>query len=74
MGLGGLDVSSGSQVQEWWRSQGGLHINVKEMHAAALTVQALARPGEKVHLHVDNSVCHAYLKKGGGNSPISTPS
>ena len=68
---GGLDVTSGLQVQEWWRAaSGSLHINLKELQAAALTVQALARAGETVHLHVDNSVAHAYIRRGGANSLI----
>ena len=66
LGLGGLDSTSGKQVQEFWREYKCLHINVKEIKAAVHTVQALAKQGEMVHLNVDNSVCWAYLRKGGG--------
>jgi hypothetical protein len=66
---GGLDSTSGRQVQEFWREDQILHINVKEIRAAVHTVQALAQPGEMVHLKVDNSVCWAYLRKGGGRLP-----
>ncbi len=44
-------------MQEFWRTEKSLHINVKEIKAAVHTVQALAKPGELVHLNVDNIVC-----------------
>jgi hypothetical protein len=53
-------------VQEFWRSDRGLHINIKELRAAMSAVQSLALPGETVHLAVDNQVAYSYLKKGGG--------
>ena len=41
---GGLDVTSGCQIQEFWREAGPLHINVKELRAAVDTVKSLAHP------------------------------
>ena len=66
LGWGGLDLEKGTAVHEFWRDQLGLHINVKELHAAIHTVQSLARKGEKVHLGVDNSVAYHYTRKSGG--------
>ena len=66
---GGLHPLTGESVQEFWRDQKGLHINVKELSAAILTVKSLAIPGEKIQLCVDNSVAFSYLKKGGGRLP-----
>ena len=69
-GWAGIDTKTGSIVQEYWRDQGGLHINVKELQAATHTVRSLAKPGEVVHLCVDNSVTYYYLKKGGEDPPL----
>ena len=71
LGWGGLDIQSGTSLQEFWRQDNGLHINVKELHAAISTVRSLAKKGEQVHLSVDNVVAYSYLRKGGGDSPIS---
>ena len=65
----GVDVQTGTVVQEFWREKGSLHINVKELEAAVNTVKCLAKPRETVHLSVDNSVTFSYLKKGGGRLP-----
>jgi hypothetical protein len=65
-GWGGIDPASGQFVQEFWRENSHLHINVKEMAAAINTVQSLAKPGENVLLCVDNQVLFYYLQKGGG--------
>ena len=65
-GWAGLDLIGKNCVHEFWRSEGHLHINVKELHAAMATVQSLAKPGEEVHLDVDNSVAYSYMKKMGG--------
>jgi transcriptional regulator of met regulon len=65
----GVDVTSGSLVQEFWREQQVLHINVKEVEAAINTVKSLAKPREHVCLKVDNSVTFYYLKKHGGRIP-----
>ena len=62
---GGVDLTSGQCVQEFWRSDRKLHINIKELSAAAHTVRSLAKPGEIVHLSVDNSVSWSYLRRGG---------
>ena len=43
--------------------------NVKELDAAIQTIKSLTKPGEMVHLSVDNSVAFAYLTKGGGKLP-----
>lgn len=66
---GGLDVSSGQKVQEFWRQDRKLHINVKELQAAVNTLKSLAKKGEHVVLLVDNAVAYYYLKKGGGRLP-----
>jgi hypothetical protein len=63
---GGLDVKTGQFVQEFWRNQSVLHINVKELSAAINTVKSLSKPGETVSLSVDNQVIYYYLTKGGG--------
>ena len=70
-GWGGLETQTGQVVQDFWRSEIGLHINIKELKAAVATVQSLAKPGETVHLAVDNQVAYHYLRKG-ENSPTST--
>ena len=57
---------TGTVVQEFWRGQDGLHINVKELQAAINTVRSLGKPKELVHLSVENSLSFAYLSKGGG--------
>ena len=63
---GGLDISSGDLVQEFWRNKSSLHINYKEMAAAINTVRSLAKKNENVLLCVDNQVLFYYLQKGGG--------
>ena len=68
-GWGAIDLNSGRCLQEFWRSEKGLHINVKELRAAISAVQGLAKPGEVVHLAVDNQVAYSYLKRGGGRCP-----
>ena len=65
-GVGGIDLVSGKFVQEFWREESDLHINVKEMGAAINTVKSLAKPGENILLCVDNQVLFYYLQKGGG--------
>ena len=65
----GVDVKSGTLVQEFWREKQVLHINVKELEAAINTVKSLAKPKEHVCLKVDNSVTFYYLTKQGGRIP-----
>ena len=65
-GWAGVDLETGAKIQEFWRGQDGLHINTKELHAAISTIRSLAKPGEKVHLSVDNTVAWSYLRRGGG--------
>ena len=65
-GWGGLDIDTGKLIQEFWREESSLHINIKELRAAMASVQALAKEGEQVNLSVDNTVSYFYLKKGGG--------
>ena len=67
----GLDPASGNQFQEYWRSQGDLHIHIKELKAAQDTVQSLAKPGDRVFLQVENSVTKYVLDKQGGKRVIS---
>ena len=69
LGWAGVDTKDGTIVQEFSREKSTLHINVKELEAAIHTVKSLAKPGEVVHLSVDNSVAFHYLKKGGGRLP-----
>ena len=66
---GGVDPESGAQVSEFWRDKSHLHINVKELQAAMDSIRSLARPGEVVKVHVDNSVAFSYLTKQGGRLP-----
>ena len=64
-GWAGIDTLTGNVVQEYWRSESGLHINIKELRAALDTIRSLARPGENVKICVDNTVAHSYLTRGG---------
>ena len=68
-GWGGVDITTGNHVQDYWRDKSGLHINIKELQVAVDTVKSLAHPGENVTLCVDNSVAFSYLMKGGGRFP-----
>jgi hypothetical protein len=65
----GVDINSQTCVQEFWRDQSGLHINIKELQAAVHTLKSLAQPREVVTLGVDNLVAFWYLKKGGRKTP-----
>ena len=65
-GWAGVDLTGKKAIQEFWRDQGGLHINIKELTAALHTVKSLAKRNEHVTLVVDNSVAFSYLRKGGG--------
>ena len=56
-------------MQDFWGENKSLHINLKELEAAAHTVRSLAKPKERVVLHVDNSVTYSYLSRGGGRLP-----
>ena len=68
-GWAGVDLTHNSAIQEFWRSAGQLHINVKELFAAVQTIKSFAKPKSTVHLCVDNSVAFSYLHKGGGRKP-----
>ena len=70
-GWAGVDLTENRPIQEFWRDQQGLHINIKELHAAIQTVKSLAKPKEQVNLSVDNTVAYSYLKKGGAGFPAS---
>lgn len=65
----GIDTTDNRAVQEFWRDQAGLHINIKELVAAMEAVQSFARPQEHVFISVDNTVAFSYLKKQGGRKP-----
>ena len=52
-------------MHEFWRSEKGLHINIKELKASIAAVKSLAKPGETVFLTIDNQVAYSYLKRGG---------
>jgi hypothetical protein len=70
---GGLDIRTGKIVQEFWRENSILHINVKELSAAISTVKSLSKPGETVSLSVDNQVIYYYLtKRGSKKDPFNT--
>jgi hypothetical protein len=68
-GWGAVDLTSGAKLQEFWRSDLGLHINIKELKASISACQSLAKEGETVFLTVDNQVAYSYLKKEGGRLP-----
>ena len=66
IGWAGKDLSTGTSLHEYWRDQQGLHINIKELHAALQSIKALAKRKEIVHIGVDNTVAYSYIKKSGG--------
>ena len=66
IGWGGLDVDKNQTIQEFWRQDQNLHINVKELIAGVKTIMSLGRPGDHINLCVDNVVAFHYLRKGGG--------
>ncbi len=68
-GWGALDLTSGQKLHEFWRTEKGLHINIKELKAAISAVHSLAKKGETVHLTIDNQVAYSYLRKAGGKLP-----
>jgi hypothetical protein len=59
----GVNIQTGQKVQEFWREQKTLHINLMELQAAVDTVKSLSRPKDTVILSVENSVTHAYIHK-----------
>jgi len=61
---------NGGKVQEFWRDQKGLHINVKELKSSISVLKSLAKEGELVELVVDNALAFSYLKKGGETTPL----
>jgi len=63
---GGVDSTGGGIIQEFWRTDHTLHINTKELIAAAQTIKAFAKTGEHILLNIDNQVALSYLKKWGG--------
>jgi hypothetical protein len=65
-----VDLQDGTALQEFWRDKAGLHINIKELWEAIQTVKGLAKPGEVVHLGVDNPVAYSYIRKSGGRKPV----
>ena len=58
-----MDVTNRSLLQEFWRENQVLHINVKELEAAMSTVKCPAKPKEHVCLMMDNAVTFYSLKK-----------
>ena len=71
-GWGGIDVNSKKFIQEYWRRDHTLHINVKELQAAINTVKSLSRKNDVVELAVDNQAVYYYLLKGGDGKYITT--
>ena len=71
-GRGGLNPLSGQYVQDFWRTERGLHINMKELSAAIATVKSLATPHDHVHLLVDNPPPAPTSETVGGATNITT--
>ena len=69
----GLDTTTNTAVQDFWRDQSVLHINVKELQASVHTIKSFGKPREHIHLSVDNSVAFAYLRRGGQTPPPQPP-
>ena len=61
----GLDTTTNTAVQDFWRDKSVFHINVKELRAAVHPIKSLGKPKEHIHLSVDNSVAFSYLRRGG---------
>ena len=67
--MGGAYNSRGQFTQRPWSSQEldlAPHINLLEIRAAREAVASLARPGDRVRLHVDNVTAVAYIRHQGG--------
>ena len=67
-GWAGVDLKNGGAVQEFWRDQQGLHINVKELMAAIHTVKSLARPERNSHPFSGQQCDLLLLAEGGGGN------
>ena len=66
---GGGHSSRGDFVQRAWTPEdlvGDPSINLLETRAARESVLALAEPGDRVRLHVDNRTAVAYIQCQGG--------
>ena len=71
-GWAGIDLLTGDVVQEYWRTQIGLHINIKELRAALDTKRSLAKPRKK-----GKDLCGQYsstfiFNKGGEVTPLQS--
>ena len=64
--LGAIDLHTHQTVHAYVPRPHLLHINEKELQASALAVRSLARPGDYVHLKVDNTTTYFYLLRQGG--------
>ena len=74
MEMGGARSSRGEFNQRSWTTEeldDDPHINLLEVRAAREGVKALARPGDKVRLHLDNVTACAYIRKQGGTKSSS---
>ena len=64
--MGGAHCSRGNYYQrEWTQAEQGLHINHLELRAARESL-ALAQPGDRVRLHLDNKCAVSYISRQGG--------
>ena len=69
MSRGGGHSSRGEFVQRAWTSEDladDPSINLLETRAASESVLALAEPGDRVRLHIDNRTAAAYIRCQGG--------
>ena len=72
--MGGAHNSHGQFCQRQWSAsevEADLHISLLETRAAREAVGQLARPGDTVRLHIDNTSACAYIRKQGGTRSYS---
>ena len=74
----GATADNTSTGSRWSPEKSQQHINVLELKAAYLTVQAFTRnqkpPPAHIHLRMDNTTAVAYLNKRGGGGGTRSPS
>ena len=72
--MGGARTSRGNFSQREWTSKelmSNPHINLLEIRAAREGINALANPGDRVRLHLDNATACAYIRKQGGTKSFT---
>lgn len=73
-GWGAVDLTSGSKLQEFWRSEKGLHINIKELKAAISATKSLAKGGgNSFSVHRQSSSLQLLEKRRGEVTPLQQP-